>query len=301
MRVFRFMRYKYWLVGLLAVVLLFVVAMVVGPGLDLGIEFKGGMRAEIQLERPAAAEDVRQVVEANGVEGAIVRPVGDNSYRIEAKELGKEQYESIFTDLSEEFGAEKAAAGMEQVGPTFGQETGEKALIAIIAAIAVIILYISWRFEFKFAIPAIAALVHDVAITIAVYAATDRLVTTATVAALLTILGYSVNDTIIVFDRVRENTMLMKRESYAYMVDLSIRQTLTRSINTSLTTLLPIGAILFFGGATLKDFAFALFIGIAAGTYSSIFVASPLLTIWKEREPRYRRRALAEQESWSSS
>jgi len=133
-----------------------------------------------------------------------------------------------------------------------------------------------------------------VALTLGVYAVTGRLVTTATVAAVLTVLGYSVNDTIIVFDRIRENTHYMKKESYGSMVDLSIRQTIVRSLNTAITTLIPLAVILLFGGPTLNDFAFALVIGIASGAYSSVFIASPLLTIWKEREPKYRKRAAAE-------
>ena len=156
-----------------------------------------------------------------------------------------------------------------------------------------IIGYLSFRFEFKFAIPAIVALVHDVGLTLGIYAASNRLVTTATVAAILTILGYSVHDTIIVFDRMRENTLLMKKETYGDMVDLSIRQTMVRSINTTIASALPLVAILIFGGPTLKDFAFALTIGRPTGTYSSFFVASPMVVIWKEREPRYRKRLVA--------
>ena len=127
-------------------------------------------------------------------------------------------------------------------------------------------------------------------LTLGIYAASNRLVTTATVAAILTILGYSVHDTIIVFDRMRENTLLMKKETYGDMVDLSISQTMIRSINTTIALLLPLLAILIFGGPTLKDFAFALTIGVLTGTYSSFFVASPLVVLWKEREPRYRKR-----------
>jgi SecD/SecF fusion protein len=157
-------------------------------------------------------------------------------------------------------------------------------------AIVLIIGYLSFRFEFKFAIPAILALIHDVGLTLGIYAASNRLVTSATVAAILTILGYSVHDTIIVYDRMRENTLLMKKETYGDMVDLSIRQTMVRSINTTIAILLPLVAILIFGGPTLKDFAMALTIGVVSGTYSSFFVAAPLVTIWKEREPRYRKR-----------
>jgi SecD/SecF fusion protein len=279
---------------LMGLVTLFAALAIGVMGLHLGIEFNGGVRVEVQLDQDASTTDVRTVVEDAGVADSVVQPVGDTGYVITAAELSDEQFDAIMADLSDKYGAQESATGVERVGPSFGAETGQKALIAILVSIAVIVLFITWRFEYKFAFPAIAALVHDVALTLGVYAVTGRLVTTATVAAVLTIVGYSVNDTIIVFDRIRENQALMKKESYAAMVDLSIRQTLARSLNTALTTLLPIATILLFGGSTLKDFAFALFIGIASGAYSSIFVASPLLTYWKEREPRYRKRALAD-------
>jgi predicted RND superfamily exporter protein len=148
--------------------------------------------------------------------------------------------------------------------------------------------YLSFRFEFKYAIPTIVALFHDVIITIGVYSLTGRVVTAATVAAVLTVLGYSLYDTIIVFDRVRENTPLLRKNSFPQIVNVSIWETLTRSLNTSLITLFPIATLLVFGGATLKDFAFALLIGIAAGAYSSIFIAAPLLSLWKGHEAEYR-------------
>ena len=182
---------------------------------------------------------------------------------------------------------------VEQVGASFGKETTNRAFIAVAIAVLAIIGYLTFRFEFKFAIPAIVALVHDVGLTLGIYAAGNRLVTAATVAAILTILGYSVHDTIVVFDRMRENTHLMKKETYADMADLSIAQTMVRSINTSICVLLPLLAILIFGGPTLKDFAFALTIGVVTGTYSSFFVATPLAVLWKEREPRYRKRLVA--------
>ncbi len=156
-----------------------------------------------------------------------------------------------------------------------------------------IVAYMWFRFGLKFAIPAILALIHDVGLSLGIYAVSGRLVTAATVAAILTILGYSVHDTIIVYDRMRENTPLMKKETYGDMVDLSIRQTMGRSINTTIALLLPLLAILFFGGPTLRDFAMALTIGVIAGTYSSFFVAAPLVTIWKEREPQFKKRLAA--------
>ena len=163
-------------------------------------------------------------------------------------------------------------------------------MIAIIASLIVISAYVALRFEWKFAVPVLIALMHDLLITSGVYALTGREVTTATVAALLTILGYSLYDTIIVFDRVRENIPRMPRAAFSQIVNRSMSEVLTRSLATTSCTLMPIIALLMFGGSTLKDFAFALLIGVASGAYSSIFIASPVLTHWKEREPAYRAR-----------
>jgi SecD/SecF fusion protein len=163
-------------------------------------------------------------------------------------------------------------------------------VIAIIASLIVITVYIALRFEWKFAVPVLIALMHDVLIVAGVYALVGREVTTSTVAALLTILGYSLYDTIIVFDRVRENIPRMPRAAFSQIVNRSMSEVLTRSIATTSCTLLPIIALLAFGGSTLQDFAFALLIGVASGAYSSIFIASPVLTHWKEREPQYRSR-----------
>ena len=163
-------------------------------------------------------------------------------------------------------------------------------MIAIIASLLVISVYVALRFEWKFAVPVLIALMHDLLITSGVYALTGREVTTATVAALLTILGYSLYDTIIVFDRVRENIPRMPRAAFSQIVNRSMSEVLTRSIATTSCTLMPILALLLFGGSTLRDFAFALLIGVASGAYSSIFIASPVLTHWKEREPVYRHR-----------
>jgi SecD/SecF fusion protein len=207
--------------------------------------------------------------------------------------MSQDQVDQIIADLDAEYGVEEGSVGVETVGASFGRQTTNRTFIAIAIAVIVIVGYLTLRFEFKFAIPAIVALVHDVGLTLGIYAASNRLVTAATVAAILTILGYSVHDTIVLFDRMRENTHLMKKETYGDMVDLSIRQTMVRSVNTTVALLLPLVAILIFGGPTLKDFAMALTIGVVAGTYSSFFVAAPLVVIWKEREPRYRKRLAA--------
>src|SRR6185503_4826406 len=173
----------------------------------------------------------------------------------------------------------------------FGQQVANSALKALIFSLLVICAYIAFRFDPKFAVPVLIAIFHDILITGGVYSLTGREVSSSTVAAFLTILGYSLYDTIIVFDRIRENLPRMPRAAFSQIVNRSMSEVLTRSLATSFCTLIPVLALLLFGGATLKDFAFAMLLGIASGTYSSIFIASPVLTAWKEREPGYARRA----------
>ena len=294
MRVYHLMRYKWWFLGSLTAVTIFAIIAVFVVGLDLGIDFQGGRRMQFAVEQQATVDDVRSLVSDVGIQEPVVQSVGaagtGTSFMVTAEEMTDAQVDELKSTLDARYGLDEQSTAVEQVGASFGRETANKAFIAVAIAIVLIVGYLSFRFELKFAIPAILALIHDVGLTLGIYAASNRLVTTATVAAILTILGYSVHDTIIVYDRMRENTLLMKKETYGDMVDLSIRQTMIRSINTTIALLLPLLAILIFGGPTLKDFAMALTIGVVAGTYSSFFVAAPLVTIWKEREPRYRKR-----------
>ena len=176
------------------------------------------------------------------------------------------------------------------MGPTFGEQIARTAIIAVFASLLLISLYIGFRFEFKFAVPVLIALAHDILITAGVYALTDREVTTSTVAALLTILGYSLYDTVIVFDRIRENVPRMPRATFSQIANRSMSEVFTRSLATSFVVLMPVGSLMLFGGETLRDFAFALLVGVASGAYSSIFIATPVLVEWKERERVYMRR-----------
>jgi SecD/SecF fusion protein len=222
------------------------------------------------------------------------KSIGGAGYQISTKTLKPNKVQSIKTALDAKF-ANGATAGTKNfsstsIGPTFGKTVANSAVIAIIASLLVISAYIALRFEWKYAIPVLIALMHDLLITAGVYSLTGREVTTSTVAALLTILGYSLYDTIIVFDRVRENVPRMPRAAFSQIVNRSMSEVLTRSLATSFCTLLPVVALLFFGGETLKDFAFALMVGVASGAYSSVFIASPVLTHWKEREGSYRNR-----------
>ena len=269
-------------------------------GVNLGIEFEGGYLLKWQLQKPADVGEVRAILSAyadQGLDQSIVQ-TGESDDGpvlilrmpyIENSQMRKDTIDAVTGEIDALYGIEETLQE-EQVGSEWGREVSTKALIALGVFLVVILIYITLRLEFKMAVTAIIALIHDTLITVGIYALTGRQVTPVTVIAFLTILGYSLYDTIVVFDRVEENTNLMARStkiSYAEMVNESVNQTLMRSIGTTLTTLLPIVTILIFGGDTLKDFAFALFLGVFLGAYSSMFVASPLLALWKEREPRY--------------
>src|SRR5256886_154923 len=222
------------------------------------------------------------------------KSVGGTGFQISTKTPRPEKVKEIKEKLDQRFGSGPVAGtrnfSSTSIGPTFGKTIARSAIIAIIASLLVISAYIALRFEWKYAVPVLIALMHDLLITAGVYSLTGREVTAATMAALLTILGYSLYDTIIVFDRVRESVPRMPRAAFSQIVNRSMSEVLTRSLATSFCTLLPVTALFLFGGETLKDFAFALIIGIASGAYSSIFIASPVLTHWKEREGAYRSR-----------
>ncbi|RJQ43996.1 MAG: protein translocase subunit SecF [Gaiellales bacterium] len=280
-------RKKIWF-SISAVIIAVSIASLLTLGLNLSIDFKSGAKLTMSVQQQASVDDMRLAVSDLGYPDAVVQTIGDGRFQITFPELSDEQQGQVIDALNEVFGVNLDDTSWEVVGPTFGQQVRDAAIKAVIIAWLLIVGYVSLRFEFKFAMATIAALIHDLVITVGVYSLTGREVTTATVAAVLTILGYSLYDTIIVFDRVRENQPRARRGTYGEMVNTSIMEVLNRSIITTLTTVLPVACLFIFGGETLKDFAFALMVGIISGTYSSIFLASPLLTLWKEREKRYR-------------
>jgi SecD/SecF fusion protein len=302
---FDFMGASKWFFSLSGTILLIGALAIGGKGLNFGIDFKSGTRIQTAFVKAVSENQVAEVMSANGSPDARVQKitnpnVGGSGFQISTKTLGPEKVKKIQAALDAKFGVGTPGApgfvsgtknfSSTSIGPTFGKTVAKSAIIAIIASLLVISAYIALRFEWKYAIPVMIALMHDLLITAGVYALTGREVTTATVAALLTILGYSLYDTIIVFDRVRENVPRMPRAAFSQIVNRSMSEVLTRSLATSFCTLLPVIALLLFGGETLKDFAFALMVGIASGAYSSIFIASPVLDHWKEREPGYRAR-----------
>jgi SecD/SecF fusion protein len=268
---------------------------IAGLGLKFGIDFESGTRIKTPVAQSASVDQVRDALTPLGYGDAKIQEVdepelGDNVFQISTPTLNEKEVTEVRTTLDEEFGVERADFSVNSIGPTFGAQVARTALIAVIASLLLISIYMALRFEAKFVIPVLIAIAHDILITGGVYALVGREVTTSTVAALLTILGYSLYDTIIVFDRIRENVPRMPRATFSQIVNRSMSEVLTRSLATSASTLMPVGALLLFGGETLQDFAFALLIGVASGAYSSIFIAAPVLTLWKEREPVYVRR-----------
>lgn len=264
--------------------------------LNLGIDFTGGI--SVTAPNPAGA-DIAGVRAALGTVGdtARIQLIDDgDAVRVQTGAVDLETERSLVLDLVAAVGTEIELTDSESVGPTFGRQITRRAVQALLVFLAVVVVFISIRFEWKMALGGITALLHDLVITAGAYSLLGFEVTPATVVAVLTILGYSLYDTVVVYDKVRENVAEDKtRSTYTDLVNRSMNQVLMRSINTSLTSLLPVGSLLFIGSlllgaGTLREFALALFVGIAAGTYSSIFVAAPILALWKEREDEWRRR-----------
>jgi SecD/SecF fusion protein len=292
---FDYMGASRWFFSMSGVILLIGALAIGGRGLNFGIDFESGTRIVAGLQRPANEDAVRSVMSAAGYADAKIQKVsnkdlGNNVFQISTPTLGPNKVKDVRSALDKRFGVGNNFSN-DSIGPTFGQTVAKSALVAIIASLLVISIYIALRFEWKYAVPVLIALMHDLLITAGVYSLTAREVTTSTVAALLTILGYSLYDTIIVFDRVRENVPRMPRAAFSQIVNRSMSEVIVRSLATSFCTVLPVLALLLFGGETLRDFAFALLVGIASGTYSSIFIASPVLTHWKERERVYVQRS----------
>ena len=268
--------------------------------LNLGIDFTSGAKVTASLQRQASVDDVRTALSDANVTNAssaeiqtVENPkLGPNVIEIQGKIPVDEVNTSVKNALEQGFGVRGGSDGFnsQSVGPTFGAQVARSAVIAIIFSLLVISAYVAIRFEAKYAIPVIIALIHDILITGGIYSLTGREVTSGTVAAFLTILGYSMYDTVIVFDRIRENVPRMPRAAFSQIANKSMSEVLTRSLITGLSTVFLITVLFIFGGATLKDFAFAMGVGVLSGTYSSIFIATPVLTHWKEREPAYRAR-----------
>lgn len=260
------------------------IVMMLFNGLNLGIDFTGGTMMQIEIGKTVSVNDIKDAISEFKLNADIVHTGEDKTgVVIKTKEsLNNENRQLVFDKLQATFSISEENmknASSEQFGPAMGKEISQKALISVLIASAAMLVYIAFRFELVFGVAAITALAHDVLFVISIYAIFGITVNSSFIAAILTIVGYSINDTIVVFDRVRENVKREKTKDHAAIIDTSITQTLTRTLNTSLTTLLVIGALIAFGATSIKEFAFPLFVGIAVGTYSSMFIASPVWAI----------------------
>jgi len=271
------------------------ISLVAQGGPRLGIDFQGGTLLQVRFESPISADRIRDTLAGMGFADAEIQHFGgDREAIIRIKEEASEGDVAggVIEALNRANPGNRAEMRREElVGPKVGRELRTKATMAIVYALIGILIYISLRFEFKFAVGAVAALVHDVVITLGMFSLTGREISLPVIAAFLTIVGYSLNDTIVVYDRIRENKRKLYGRSFVDIVNTSLNESLSRTMVTSLTTLLVVVCLFFFGGEVIKDFAFALMVGVVVGTYSSLYVASPLVVEWQvHAEGRRRRR-----------
>jgi preprotein translocase subunit SecF len=281
----------------LALIVISTLSLIIHKGPNLGIDFAGGTLVQIKFKEATSVNDIRSPLKTISLGNSIIQRFGykdNNEFLIKTEKSSSElkglsgMIEDALSTAYPEGSFE--VRRVEVVGPKVGKDLREKGMLAMLYAIIGILIYITWRFEFRYAIGAIIALVHDVIITVGIFSILNKEFTLPIIAALLTIIGYSLNDTIVVYDRIRENFRSQRRQPLTQIVNESINQVLSRTILTSGTTLLVVGALFFLGGAVIHDFAFALLVGVMIGTYSSIFIASPTVLAWENLKPSKRKR-----------
>ncbi|KUK41286.1 MAG: Protein-export membrane protein SecF [Clostridia bacterium 62_21] len=274
---------RYWYLLSLLIIIPGVISLLT-RGLNLGIDFTGGNLMEVRFEKPAVIHEVRAVLRGHGLERVPIQQSGPGTFIIRTPFLSEDASGKLIEDLRSKIG-ELTVLRNEAVGPVIGRELMLRAIAALAVASVLMILYIWWRFEFRQGIAAVTAVLHDVLVTVGIFSLFQIEVNSPFVAAVLTVIGYSINDTIVIFDRIRENLRAAKQgEKIEDIVNASIWQTLARSINTVLTVLFMLVALYFLGGTTIRDFVLAMLVGITSGAYSSIFNASPLWVDLKRLE-----------------
>ncbi len=258
-------------------------------GFNYGIDFLGGNLMEVKFKQEISVSELRKVMEETGYGNAILQSTASDQYIIRTVPVTTQEKNKIIDSLDKKIGIIKPIVQDRNVAAGFSRQIIKYTLIAVAISIAGILIYIWIRFEVRFAIVAVIELLHDLLIVLGFYAITYREFNATTIAVILTILGYSLSDTIVIFDRVREELRITKREKFSDLVNYSVNKTLVRSLGTAATTLFPIIVLLIVGNETLKDFAFGLFIGIISGSYSSVFIGSPLLVVWNNRFQKYKK------------
>jgi len=283
---FHFIKLRRIWYAISAVIILAGIVSLATRGLNLGIDFTGGSLLDLNFNQPVTVQQVREVLGDFGLESASIQQSGENTFLIRTRELSEAENNNLIQSLEEKIG-EVNVRRSERVGPVIGRELIQKAVLALVVAAVLMIIYITWRFEFKQGIAAIVAVLHDVLVVLGVFSILQLEVNSAFVAAILTVIGYSINDTIVIFDRIRENVLYMKKGmAFEDVINASLWQTLARSINTVLTVEFILVALLFLGGATIQAMVIALLAGVTSGAYSSIFTASPVFFDLKRTERR---------------
>ena len=272
------------------------VSLLMHGGPRYGVDFAGGILVQIRFTQNVSAGDIKEALHPINLGDSVVQQFeekGQNEFLIQVQKKGVDVENinsSISQALAERFGENGfEVRRVEMVGPKVGKDLRRKGLMSIVYAVFFMLIYISWRFEFRFGVGAILALLHDVLITLGVFSLFNREVTLPIVAAFLTIVGYSINDTIVIYDRIRENRRKKPRDPLTEVINQSINQTLSRTILTSGTTLMVVLALFIYGGGVIHDFAFALLVGVMVGTYSSMYVASPVLIFWEDIFPKHKK------------
>jgi len=268
----------------IGLILVGIISLIIHKGPNYGIDFTGGTSLQLMFEKPVNVGQIRSILSGIGLGNSEIKEfaIGNELLiRLQQQDSMEDVSDQVLSELTTQLPDNKLELrSKETVGPRIGSELRRDAIKAILISLILILIYISWRFEFKFAVGAVAALFHDVLITLGIFSLLNLEISLAIVAAFLTIIGYSLNDTIVVFDRIRENLKVMRREDYTYIFNRSINQTLSRTLLTSLTTFVVVLILFFFGGEVIHIFSFALVVGVIVGTYSSIFIASPVVVEW---------------------
>jgi preprotein translocase subunit SecF len=264
-----------------AVIILIGLISIIFQGFNFGIDFSGGTLLQLRFDKSVSTAEIRKVLVEFNLSQSTIQNLSENEFIIRTENIDTERRKEILSVLKEKL-ANPEVLRMETVGPIMGEALKRSFLYALIFAFIGIIIYVTVRFEFKFSVVSVLALFHDCLIVLGIFSLLRKEISIQIIAAILTIIGYSVNDTIIILDRLRENLKFKTRETFENLINLSINQTLTRTLFTTLTTIFPIVTLYFFGGAILSDFALALLLGMVVGTYSSIFISSPLLIEWNK-------------------
>lgn len=281
-----FIQYRKIFISISVVFLLASIALLATKGLNFGVDFTGGLVLQVEFEKPVEVGSVRAALTKIGQGSATIQAFDEKSILLRFQAQDDEVRKAVLSALGSDIGQYKVLR-IDTIGPVVGGELRKQAILSLSLALAAILLYMAYRFRFRFGAVAVVTLMHDVIIMLGAYSLTGKEISVTFIAAILTIAGYSLNDSIVVLDRVRENWGDVRSKGIAVLVNKAINQTLSRTINTSLTTLLPVVAMYIWGGEVISNFAFAFLIGILAGSYSSICIAGALLVVWYQRSPKY--------------